>query len=404
MMLSLAWKNIWRSKGRSFVVIGAIVIGVWSLIFMFGFYNSFIEALSRNSLYHDFSHIQVHHKGYLTEPGLAFLLNRSEELVDMGAEVPEILATSGRLIINGMIASPKTNLGIQVYGVHPTDEAQVTGLEEQLVEGNYFENSKRYPILISEKIADKLKVKLRSKLILTIQDAQANITSAAFIVSGIFHSKSPRINESVIYVRHADVVQLIGLDDQSYNELAYLLRDTETTDRVKVNIESKTENLLRTYREIAPEFDMFEQTSAITKQMITFIIMLALLFGIINAMLMSVLERTKEIGMLRSIGMHKRKIFLMILFETCIISLISGPLGLLAGFATNRYLSINGLNLSSYAGALEQYGAEAIVYPSIDYATYPLLMMIVLITALLGAIYPAIKATRLKPLEAIRKI
>ena len=241
-------------------------------------------------------------------------------------------------------------------------------------------------------------------MILTIQDAQANITSAAFIVSGIFHSKSPRINESVIYVRHADVVQLIGLDDQSYNELAYLLRDTETTDRVKVNIESKTENLLRTYREIAPEFDMFEQTSAITKQMITFIIMLALLFGIINAMLMSVLERTKEIGMLRSIGMHKRKIFLMILFETCIISLISGPLGLLAGFATNRYLSINGLNLSSYAGALEQYGAEAIVYPSIDYATYPLLMMIVLITALLGAIYPAIKATRLKPLEAIRKI
>ena len=405
MILSLAWKNIWRSKRRSFVVMSAVAIGVWSIIFMVSFYNSLIGAISRNSLRHDYSHIQIHHEGYLSDPGLDFQLINPSKLLEFPSQIADIKAASGRLIVNGMVASPKTNLGIQVYAIDPADEAAVTDLPSFLTAGDYFTNIKRNPILLSQKLAEKLKVKVRSKVVITVQDMEANIRAGAFRVSGIFHSKSPRINKDVIYVRHTDLSNLLNTTDSSFNEFAYLLKDNESLIKTKKTMEVKTDNLVRTYREIAPEFDLIEEASAVSKQVITVIVMLALLFGIINTMLMAVLERTKEIGMLRAIGMYKRKIFLMIVLETSMISLVSAPVGLIAGFLTNVYFEkTGGMDLSQYAGALEQYGGDAIFYPEIAQSTYFFLMLVVIMTALMGAIYPAIKAVNLKPLEAIKKV
>ncbi len=402
MILSLAWKNIWRSKRRSFVVIGAIIVGVWALIFMFAFYNSFIEAFSRNAVNHDYSHIQIHNPDYLIEPGLEFQLSNVDRLESYLSDLPEIKSWSSRQIANGMLASPKTNAGVQIYGVEPEAEALTTGLESLLVEGTYFEAISRNPILISEKLADKLKVKVRSKVVITIQNLDREIIAASFRVEGIFKSKSPRINETGVYVRYDDLSRLTGVD--GINEIAVFLNDSEQISLVKDYLSVSTTDLVRTYREVAPEFDMMEQQSAMTKQIVTVIIMLALLFGIVNTMLMAVLERTKEIGMLRSIGMHKKSVFEMIVLETCLMSLIAGPIGLLMGYATNLWLSTRGMDLSSYATALEQYGMDAIFYPSISNATYPVLMMVVIFTAFLGAVYPAIKAIQLNPLEAIRKL
>ena len=386
-------------------MMSAVAIGVWSIIFMVSFYNSMIGAISRNSLHHDYSHIQIHHKGYLSDPGLDFQVKNPSKLMVFSSQIADIKAASGRLIVNGMVASPKTNLGIQVYAVDPADEAAVTDLPSFLIAGDYFTNIKRNPILLSQKLAEKLKVKVRSKVVITVQDLEANIRAGAFRVSGIFHSKSPRINNGVVYLRHQDLSKLINSTDTSFNEFAYLLKDNQSLIQTKKKMEMKTKNLVRTYREIAPEFDMIEEGSAISKQVITLIVMLALLFGIINTMLMAVLERTKEIGMLRAIGMYKRKIFLMIVLETSMISLVSAPVGLIAGFLTNVYFEKNGgMDLSQYARALEQYGGDAIFYPEIALSTYFFLMLVVIMTALMGAIYPAIKAVNLKPLEAIRKV
>ncbi|MEQ9298317.1 MAG: FtsX-like permease family protein [Cyclobacteriaceae bacterium] len=402
MILALAWKNIWRSKRRSFVVIGAIIVGVWSLIFMFAFYNSFIEAFSRNGVNHDYSHIQIHNEDYLLEPGLEFQLSDVNQMETTLDQMAEVQSWSARQIVNGMLASPKTNVGVQIYGVQPAAEGETTGLEEQLVDGTYFETIKRNPILISEKLADKLKVKVRSKVVITLQNLDREITAASFRVEGIFKSKSPRINEAGVYVRFSDLSRLTAVD--GINEIAVYLNNSEQILLVKESLAASTTDLVRTYREIAPEFDMMEQQSATTKQIVTVIIMLALLFGIVNTMLMAVLERTKEIGMLRSIGMHKKSVFKMIILETCMMSIIAGPIGLILGYLTNTWLGTNGMDLSSYATALEQYGMDAIFYPSISNATYPALMMVVILTAFLGAIYPAIKAIRLNPLEAIRKL
>ncbi len=402
MIFTLSWKNIWRSKRRSFVVIGAIVLGVWSLIFIIAFYNSFGAAFTRNAINHEHSHIQVHNSDYITEPDLKYQLKDVDVMKVALDSLSSIKSISARQKINGMIASTKTSAGVQIYGVNEQAESITTGLEDQLVEGTYFSKIRRNPILISRKLADKLKVKIRSKVVLTFQDIEANITSASFRVEGIFDSKSPKINEGVIYVRQSDLNRLVN--DKGIHELAILLNEGAEIDEMKVFVSSITDNTVRTYKEIAPEFNLMEESSVMTKRILTVIIMLALLFGIVNTMLMAVLERTKEIGMLRSVGMKKRSVFSMVVMETCLMGLMAGPLGLLLGFLTISWLSDRGMDLSMYADALKEYGYDAIFYPEMDVVTYPSLMIIVILTAFIGAIYPAIKAISLNPLEAIRKI
>lgn len=403
MIVKLSWNNIWRSKRRSFTVIGAITIGVWALIFMIGFYNSFGDSFIRSAVNYEFSHIQIHNPQYIDDPELKFPLGKFDRLETKLSDLNEVEAYSDRIKVNAMIASPKTSTGIQVYGVDPLKEAQTSQLQSQLVEGDYFKNFKRNPgLLISTKVAEKLQVKLRSKVVLTFQDYQNNMTAAAFRVSGIFHSKSPMINQGVVYVNQKDLGPLVQLDQP--HEVGVLLKSNFFIDSTKQRIQQFTTDEVRSYKEIAPQFNLMEESAAVSTRIMTAIVMLALLFGIINTMLMAVLERTREIGMLRSVGMHKRKVFLMIMMETVFLGAIGGPLGILFGFSTISWLHDRGLDMSMYADALEQYGAEVIFYPSMTIAEYVSLMLVVLSTAFIGAIYPAIKAISLNPLEAIRKI
>jgi ABC-type lipoprotein release transport system permease subunit len=381
---------------------GSIVLGVWGLIFMIAFYNSFTKGFAQNAIKYEHSHLQVHHPDYITDPVLVNSLSASQNIIEEVSGNESVDAFSARKKVNAMIGSAKTSAGIQIYGIEPDLEAKTTYLEDLLVEGTYFEKIKRNPILISTKLAEKLKVKVRSKVVLTFQDQNSDITAASFRIEGIFKSKSPRINEGVVYVRISDINRLVG--DERLHEIGIRIQNPDQLIAYQAHLDQLSDDTIRTYKEVAPEFTLMEESSNMTKQVLTVIVMLALLFGIVNTMLMAVLERTREIGMLRSVGMHRKSIFSMIVMETLILSVLSGPVGLVLGFLTVMYLNTNGVDFSRYADALSEYGYDAIFYPTMENYTYFVLMGIVLITAFIGAIYPAIKAISINPLEAIRKL
>ena len=134
------------------------------------------------------------------------------------------------------------------------------------------------------------------------------------------------------------------------------------------------------------------------------IFMLALIFGIINTMLMAVLERMRELGMLMAIGMNKMKVFLMVCIETLMISVIGAPVGIFLGFLTIKYLNHRGISLARWSSALEEFGLSDLVRPVLDTSNYLLVALAVVITGLLASIYPSLKAIRLRPVEALRKV
>ncbi|MEQ9402081.1 MAG: FtsX-like permease family protein [Cyclobacteriaceae bacterium] len=405
MLASIAWKNIWRNKVRSLVVITSVMLGLWAGAFILSYVFGMIDQRLKDAIENEISHIQLHHPEYSEDYDPEFIIQNSQQVLQEIASNEKVRAVSGRVLVYGMINSPSGSAGGKLIGINPDDENALTGLSQFVKEGEFLTDTDQNKILIGMALAKKLKVKVRSKVVLTFQDAGQNIVAGAFRIKGIYKSYNSSIEDLNIYLNDRALSSLLG-DGQDYHEIALLLTNSGEATPFSEQLSGAYPSLaVETWRQLSPELGMMIET--LDQSMIIFliIILIALSFGIINTMLMAVLERVREIGMLMAIGMTKPRLFGMIAFETIFMVMIAAPFGLLLAFGTIEYLGANGLDLSGiYAEGYAQYGFKSIIYPSLEAAYYFKIMIMVLITAILSSIYPALTALRLDPVTAIRKI
>jgi ABC-type lipoprotein release transport system permease subunit len=303
-----------------------------------------------------------------------------------------------------MIASAQTASGVEIIGINPSLEAAVFEIEKNMLEGEYLEEESRNQLILGSKLAEKLNVKLKSKVVITFTDASGQMISGGFRVAGIFNTNSPQLDEGTIFTWSGNLERILG-GGKYIHEIAIRIDDQEQLENVKQQLLSRFPELkLQSWKELAPEMDLLINQSSTSLLILLAIIMLALGFGIVNTMLMAVLERMKELGMLMAVGMNKSRVFGMIILETMIIALIAGPAGLLLGFITIAYFQQQGMDLSVYAQSLESMGSASVLYPQLGIENYLIITAAVILTAVIGSLYPAWKAIRLKPVEALAKI
>ena len=404
MILKIAWKNVWRSKGRSLVVIGSIVVGISALLFGNGFMNGFMVGYMADAINFDISNVQIHNPEYKVDFDIKYHIPDGKAKAKEVANWEGVKATTTRTIVNGMIASSRKASGIQIRGIDLENEAKVTSLDSIVVEGEYFEGIKRNPILIGEKLARELKVKVRSKVVLTFNDGNGDITSAAFRIVGIVKSSNLKINEGYAFVNQSDLFRILEIGEEVH-EIAVLMHP-QTDENILLSKYRKMyeADLAETWKEIAPELAFMQDMYGSMLFILLGIIMTALAFGIVNTMLMAVLERMREIGMLMAIGMSKARVFLMVMIETIYLSLVGAPIGLFVGYLIVAYYANTGVDLTNYSEGLEAFGYASILYPYLEQDVYWIVTIGVIITAIIGAIYPAWKAIKLNPVEALHKI
>ncbi len=404
MLFKLAWRNIWRNPTRSFVVIGAIIIGVWSVIFLLGIVGGMVNNYINNAIQRETSHIQIHHPDFPEDKECKYYLDNSKDILKKVESLPTVEATSIRSVSNSMIASSRGTQGVKVAGIMPQREKDLTGIKETMVEGKYLDEARKNSIIISSRLAEKLKVKVRSKVVLTFQNIDGEIMSGAFRIAGLFDTKNTMYDKNVAFVNIRDLNKLLGKENIGHEVLVYL-DDIKNIDTTLAQLQGLfPDKLVQSYQEISPELGLFESQIQIAGKLYMVIFMLALIFGIINTMLMAVLERVRELGMLMAVGMNKIKVFFMIVLETVILGFFGAPLGILLGYVMTGYFSKHGINLSFFGEeGMQHFGMSSFIYPVVKTDDYLALAFAVFITALLASIYPAIKAVRLKPVEAIRR-
>lgn len=404
MLIVIAWRNIWRNKLRSAVVIASIALGIWAgmfiISFSWGMYNSRIQDAVENEI----SNIQIHDSAFTNEFNIHRFVPNAESIRSELLKLPAIKGVSNRFVSMAMIASAHGSSGIKLLGIDTLEEKTVSGLPDKIESGKYLSGTRGKPMVIGHQLAEKLKVKLKSTLVVTLTDSSGEIVSTAFKIVGIYKTANSKFEELNVYVKREDLREITGLQN-AIHEMAVSLHEYKETDTTAGTLKLMYPSLLvQTWGDIIPEMayanEMFDQIM----NLIIFIIMLALAFGIINTMLMAILERVKELGMLMAVGMNRMKIFTMIMLETFFMTLAGLPAGLLLSYITITYFGTHGINLGMYAEALGSFGFESMVFLKAEPYYYGNMVFQVFMVAVIASIFPARRALKLNPVESIRSI
>ena len=405
MICTIAWKNIWRNKVRSLVVITAVFLGIFGGVFSSAVMNGATKHRIKNYIELESSHIRLSIKAFDKNNELEFYISNADSITNIIQQMPECEAVTARTNIQSMAATANANSGITIFGINPKSHAKVFFIQEYICDscGNFFAEDKKKRIIIGDKLANKLSVKIKSKIVLTFQDAEGNLSNDVYKVGGIFHTSNNTLNEYKVYIKNTEIAPVMMLSNNAAHEIFVRLKADTDIEVFKEKLSTMFPKLqVQTWKKIDPAIGMLDDLMKSFMYIFMFIILLAIAFGIINTMLMVVMERVRELGMLKAIGMNKKRLFGMICLETVFLSMIGGVLGMLFSAVVIWITGKRGLDLSVIGEGLEAGGYSSFIYPSVSIDFFFGLSFLIIFTSILASIIPALRATRLKAAEAIR--
>ncbi|MCL9773604.1 ABC transporter permease [Vibrio methylphosphonaticus] len=407
MIIKLAWRNLWRNKLRTSIMLGAMVFGLTGVVTMVGFMNGLVDNMVHNAIAWQTSHLQIQNKQFKENADINAYVFDSQAIAEQLDNQPDVLKWSSRFLVDGMMASARSTRGVRIVGVDHEIEADFTPLSQHITDGSWFDGTGRHPILVSEKNAERLKLRVGSKVVLTLTDQGGEVTGAAFRVKGIFNTPSTSYDEGNVLVQKSDIQSIVHLPE--VHEFAILAaaeigaesRQSIMTLVSKINAYLPPENEARAWFDIQPLLASMMATMDVSNQVMLAVFVVAMGFGIINIMLMSVFERTQEFGVLMAVGMPKFKIFLLIMFETLFLGCVGAVLGVLSSVSVIGVLNFTGISLGSHSDGLGVYGVDTVLYPQVSVDQYIMVFIMVLFASSVSALYPARQILKQRPVEAM---
>ena len=403
-IISLGWKNVWRNPARSGVVIIAVILGLWAGVFISAFFNSMAQAYLKNSLDLTIGHLQISHPAFEDQFNPIYSIAEPRELRRNIQQQEGVQKVTLESLSTGLAQSAVNGYGVTIHGIDTASGSTLPAAAEYMEEGRFLDGRMRNPVVIGKALAERLELEARSRLVLSFQDREGNITAGAFRIVGVFDTFNDGYDRNNVYVVDSDLNRLLG-EEGMVHKITIQLDDFTKAGAMAERLQEQYPDLqVSSWGAIAPELQYVHDTMDISLYVIMVIIVIALVFSIINTMLMAVLERSRELGMLMAIGMNKARLFGMILSETFFLTMAGTPLGLLLSWGTVTVLGKTGIDLGAFAQGLNAYGLSTVIYPDLSGSYYLNITLLVGAAAILSSLYPSWKTLKLKPVEAIRKI
>ena len=403
-LIKIGWRNIWRNKKRSLVVILSIVLGLYGGLIISSLMITLNSQRMNTAINTYLADIQIHNKEFSKEYSLSDTISNIHYLEEKLKNDNRVKSYSKRTVINGMLSNSTGSYGVNVLGIDPEFEIKVTNVYTKIIEGDYFESKRENTMVVGKKLADKLDLRLRSKVVITFQDVNGDITSLLFRIEGVFKSGNSMFDDYNVFVKNNSIFSNLP-DLNGYHEIPILTINDDVTESLKLDLQKINNTLdVKFWGDIAVELAYANKMMSSFLYIFMLIVLSGLSFGIINTMLMAILERKKEIGMLMSIGMSKIYIFLMICLETVFLSLVAIPFSVLITYITIDYFSVSGIDLSIVGSGLENFGIGTILYLKLPIKYYINLSLLVILISFISSMFPAIRALKINPAEATKSI
>ena len=402
----MAWRNVWRNKRRSWIIICAVVIGLVGMLFSLAFMEGMMRQTLVNALGTHIGHLEIHKKGFENNKIISLNIENPQEVIRAVAEEPGVVAYSPRIVTSGLISSSESSSGITIVGIDPQEEPKVTTIKGSVIQGDYLDEDGAFQVLIGQGLADKLKVGLGEKIVLMAQDLTGDIGSGAYRVKGIFKTASPDFDKYMVYLNLKESQELLSLGNR-ISEVAILSDTPENPQAVQKTLLTKLDSEeyeVLTWKQIIPI--MVSQIEFFDEMIYIFflVICIAMGFGIINTLLMAIMERIREFGIMMALGVRPQKIFRLVVTESVLLCLCGLVLGNLLSYVLVLYVGKKGFNLSIFSKSLETFGIGHLIYPHLTISMVFIGAVTVLVMGILASLYPGYKASRLRPMEALRYV
>ena len=406
-ILKLAWRNLGRNLRRTLITISAISFSLALLVVSATFGDGFHEAMIHQGVSLLAGHVVVEAQGYQKQPEVEKVVPRSPSVEARVAQVVPGAVVVPRIFLQGLLTSPANSVGVQITGVDPKLEAEVNDFHTKVFKGTYLEPDDDRGIVIGKTLAETLQVGLGDKVVLMAQ-RKGQIESRLFRVRGIFLTGSDEMDAFYAQVPLKAAQQALGLG-AGVNQISVHLKDPDETHAATRKIAAALSGApleILPWQRALPELHQFVVIDNGSLYVIVLVIALIVALGILNTILMSVLERRHEFGVLLALGMSPGRLAAMVLTESFLIGLLAAALGAGFGALLSWPLVAHGVDFSKMMGQ----GANAagvsvagIVHGDLSGFKLALFSSLACVITVVSALYPTWKAARLKPVQAMHQ-
>ena len=400
-LLKLSWRNLWRNRRRSLIMLSAISVGVWAMIFMTALMRGMVDDMLDQGISNLPGHIQIQHPDYLDDPSVVNSITepRGEWLTALRQSGARHWTT--RIRVPAVIASERESRGVNLVGIDPAVEDAVSGLPARIGTGRFLESDLDDGLVIGARLAEHLETRLGKRVVVMSQDPDNNISERGFRVVGIYRAELAALEEANIYAARGVLQQLLGIEGRvsqiilvgdDYRDIGTLYARLEPA--LPDGLDMRAWYDIDTY--LAAMFGMMDGFVLVW----VIIIFLALSFGLVNTLVMAIFERVREIGLIQALGMRPALILYQVLLESLLLLLLGLGAGNALAVATVKPLE-SGLDVSVVAEGMAMMGAGSVLYPSLTLHDMLLANGVVIALGILTSILPAWRAAGLDPVRAL---
>lgn len=404
MLWTLALRNVLRNRRRSLITVLSVAAGLAALTFLWGFIDGTNLQMVENTTRYFAGDVQVHLKGYHEDPSLDRAIDAGAQLLDRVRAEPRVRAATLRLETTVLASRADRSRGVMAFGVDPADEAQVTDLFKAIVDGHSFAGPDDVGVLIGERLAEALGARAGDEIVLVGQAYDGSVASARVQVRGVFRSKIDELDGYVAVWPIAAMRDFLSAP-QAATAVVLRLRDRaelpSTRDALAERVGPAHEVI--GWPVLLPMVAMSVRFHEVNGFVVLAIFFITVAAGVVNPVLMAVLERTREFGILLALGTRPTLLFRLVLVEAVLLGLAGLVLGNAVGIGITAWFGRRGIDLGAFeAGLRAMPGLSDVIYPVVVAGRSAAISGLVFAIAVAMALYPALRAARLEPVAAIR--
>jgi ABC-type lipoprotein release transport system permease subunit len=401
LLVTLAWRNLWRHTRRTLVMLFALLLGVWSMIVMAALVRGSMEQHIRKEILNLTAHVQIHAPAYRDDPAVEHRFAVPSSLADALTQTP-ITAASARVRVPAVVSSEYESAGVMLVGIDPQRERGLSFIDKAVKRGRDLESAGDPGLVLGRKLGERLETGLGRRVVLMSQGVDNQISDRGFRVVGVFDADPQAMETGYVFIGLEIAQQLLGMGNE-VSEIAVMTDDRNHLDTLVERLRATAPGLdVAPWTDVQPLLVLMEKVNNVVLLVWFAVVFAAMAFGLINTLLMAVFERTREFGLFQALGMPPRFILGQVLAESLILLVLALILGNIVAWASVAGLK-GGIDLSMFAEGLQLVGISPVIFPTLATGDVLIANVVVIVLGVLASLYPAWRASRYVPVEALTR-